>query len=162
MHKLLLAASAWGAMAALAIAASEYETDFGQALEKAKSEQKMMFVFYGRQSCGICQATKAMIKSHDIRLSPSKYVMLDLNCDDPKTSAEFNKRYKGEKFGKTLPFVVVADSNGAPLASGSGYKDAREWDKILKAAQKKTATPAATAADKDANWPFKSAPASKP
>jgi len=149
---------------ASAFAASDYETDFSKALEAAKSQNKMMFVIYGREKCGNCQATKAMIKSKQIKVSDSKYVLVDLNCDDSKVSSDFRQRYSKETFGNTLPFVVVADSTGNALASSGGYKDANEWEKILKAAQKK-ATGAGTGvgvAGAKSDWPFKGGAAATP
>jgi len=50
--------------------------------------------------------------------------MADLNCDDPKVNGEFMKKFGKEKFGDTLPFVVVTDSQGRILASSGGYKEA--------------------------------------
>ncbi len=153
MKTLLALLSCALVLSASALAASDYETDLNKALQAAQTQSKMMFVIYGREACGNCQATKAMIKSRQIKVSESKYVLVDLNCDDKQVSAEFNKRYGKESFGNTLPFVVVTDAAGNALASSGGYKDAGEWEKILRAAQKK-APPAGAATGAKTDWPF--------
>ena len=163
--KLLLATATALLLGASAFAAAEYETDLKKAIDAAQSQNKMMFVIYGREACGNCQATKAMIKSRQIKVTDSKFVLVDLNCDDKSVSSEFNKRYGKEGFGNTLPFVVVADSAGNALASSGGYKSADEWEKILKAAQKKAGgtAPGTAAGGAKADWPFKKpAPGSTP
>jgi thioredoxin-related protein len=148
---LVLTVSAFGA-------AAGYESDFAKAQAAAQAQNKMMFVIYGREACSNCQATKAMIKAHQIKVTDSKFVLVDLNCDDRQVSSDFNKRFGKENFGTTLPFVVVTDSAGNALASSGGYKDAAEWEKILHAAQRKAAassTGVGGAAKTD--WPFKTA-----
>lgn len=142
-------------------AAAEYETNLNKAVATASEQKKMMFVIYGREACGNCQATKQMIKSKQIKVPESKFVLVDLNCDDKAVSAEFRKRYSGETFGNTLPFVVVADSSGNALASSGGYKSADDWEKILKTAQRKaggTTAGGAAGAGKE-GWPFSAKPA---
>ncbi len=146
---IVLTVSAFGA-------AAGYESDLGKAQALAQSQNKMMFVIFGREACENCQATKAMIKSHQIRVTESKFVLVDLNCDDSKVSADFTRRYSKENFGEMLPFVVVTDSAGNALASSGGPKDAAEWEKILHAAQKKASASAASANAPKSNWPFKS------
>jgi thioredoxin-related protein len=155
MKYLLALASSALVLSASAFAAADYETDLNKALDAAHSQNKMMFVIYGREACGNCQATKAMIKSRQIKVSESKFVLVDLNCDDKQVSAEFNRRYSKESFGTTLPFVVVADAAGNALASSGGYKNADEWEKILRAAQKKATAPGTAAGAAKSDWPFK-------
>ena len=161
MKALLACAALVLAVNAFAVESSPYVTDLNKALDTAHSGNKMMFVIYGREACGNCQATKAMIKSRQIKVPDSKFVVVDLNCDDPSVSAEFRKRYSKETFGTTLPFVVVADAAGNALASSGGYKSADEWEKVLKAAQKKAggATPGSATGAAKPGWPFKTTPA---
>ena len=109
-------------------------TDLKSALETAQGQGKMLFVQYGREACGNCQALKGMIASREVQLSESKYVYADVNCDDAKTSALFRKQFKVE--GSTLPFVVVAASDGTQLAARSGYGSADEYASLLRDAQK--------------------------
>ncbi|MCC6354933.1 MAG: thioredoxin family protein [Verrucomicrobiae bacterium] len=108
--------------------------DLGAALAKAKAEQKMLFVQYGREACGNCQALKKMIAEKDVRLAESKFVYADVNCDDAATSQAFKSKFKVE--GTTLPFVVIADAEGKQLAARTGYGSAKEWEELIKQAQK--------------------------
>jgi thioredoxin-related protein len=109
-------------------------TNVATALEKAKSENKMLFLQYGREACGNCQTLKGYIKKNDVRLSESKFVYADVNCDDSATSQAFRSKFKVE--GSTLPFVVVAGPDGTQLASRTGYGTARDYEDMIRDAQK--------------------------
>jgi thioredoxin-related protein len=109
-------------------------TDVNAALEKAKTENKMLFLQYGRENCGNCQVLKGYIKGNDVRLSNSKFVYADVNCDDSATSQAFRAKFKVE--GTTLPFVVVASPDGTQLASRTGYGTARDYENLIRDAQK--------------------------
>ncbi|RBP36111.1 thioredoxin-like protein [Roseimicrobium gellanilyticum] len=109
-------------------------TDINAGLAQAKTENKLLFVQYGREACGNCQALKGYIKDRSLRLSESKYVYVDANCDDSSTSQAFRSKFKVE--GKTLPFVVVAAPDGTQLAARTGYGSVKEYEDLLKEAQK--------------------------
>ncbi len=112
-------------------------TDMHKTLSAAGQQQKMAFILLGRPTCGNCNATKAMIREGKIPVTADTYVMADLNIDDAKTEGEFMRKYAKEKFGSTLPFIVVTDAHGKALASSSGYKDAAQWTAILEEAKTK-------------------------
>jgi thioredoxin-related protein len=109
-------------------------TDLNSALETAQGQGKMLFVQFGREACSNCQALKGMIAKGEVRLSESKFVYADVNCDDSKTNALFKKKFKVA--GSTLPFVVVTAPDGTQLASRSGYGSADEYAALLRDAQK--------------------------
>jgi thioredoxin-related protein len=109
-------------------------TDIDAGLAQAKTENKLVFVQYGREACGNCQVLKGYIKDRSLRLSESKYVYVDANCDDSSTSKAFRSKFKVE--GKTLPFVVVAAPDGTQLAARTGYGTVNEYEDLLKEAQK--------------------------
>lgn len=109
-------------------------TDINAALEKAKAENKMVFMQYGREACGNCQALKKMISSKSLRLSESKFVYADVNCDDSATSQIFKSKFKVS--GNTLPFVVVVAPDGTQLAARTGYGTEKEYEDIIRDAQK--------------------------
>ncbi|MEQ1861697.1 MAG: hypothetical protein ABMA13_17400 [Chthoniobacteraceae bacterium] len=132
------------------------QTDLRKTISAATKENKMGFILLGRPSCGNCNATKKMVSEGRIGVTAAEFVMADLNVDDAKTSDDFLKKYGKEKWGNTLPFVVVTDARGKALASSSGYKNAEQWNALIaeakaKAGPKGAATPAS-------NWPFKSPP----
>jgi thioredoxin-related protein len=158
MKKFLLLPVLLAMLVAGALAkAPEPLNDFDETLSAASKDEKLAFVLLGRPTCSICNGTKAMIKEGKINVTATHYVMGDLNVDDKRTYAAFMQKYGGEKFGNTLPFVVVTDSHGKLLASSGGYKDATEWNALLAGAKRKAAAkPAAGGAE--GNWPFKNAP----
>ena len=133
-------------------------TDMHKTLAAAGQQQKMAFILLGRPTCGNCNATKAMIREGKIPVTADTYVMADLNIDDAKTQAEFMRKYSKEKFGETLPFIVVTDAHGKALASSGGYKDATQWTAILEEAKTK-ATAKAPAGGSGAPSIFKTPPA---
>jgi thioredoxin-like negative regulator of GroEL len=109
-------------------------TDLKSALETAQGQGKMLFVQMGREVCSNCQALKGMIAKGEVRLSASKFVYADVNCDDAKTNALFSKQFKVE--GSTLPFVVVTAPDGTQLAARTGYGSADDYAGLLRDAQK--------------------------
>lgn len=110
-------------------------TDLNSALEKAKAEGKMLFIQYGRDRCGNCQALKALIAQRKVKLSDSNFVYVDLDCDNKETQKLFYQRYKVE--GRMLPWVVIADSEGNQIMARSGYGTAEEFNTMIKKARKK-------------------------
>ena len=144
--------------------APEPLTDLKKTLSAASKDQKMAFILMGRPSCGNCNATKAMIRDGKIPVTAAEYVMADLSIDDAKVEAEFSRKYSKEKFGNTLPFIVVTDARGKALASSSGYKSPADWTTLLTEAKAKAgakAPGAAGAPGVKGNWPFKT-PAKQP
>lgn len=113
-------------------------TDINAALEQAKSENKMLFLQYGREACGNCQALKAMIKSSKVSLPESKFVYADVNCDDPATQKVFRSKFKIS--GNTLPFVIIAAPDGTQLAARSGYGSDKEFNQLIRSAKKAPTT----------------------
>lgn len=110
-------------------------TDLNSALEKAKAEGKMLFIQYGRDRCGNCQALKALIAQRKVKLLDSEFVYVDLDCDAEETKKLFYRRYKVE--GRMLPWVVIADSEGNQIMARSGYGTAEEFNMMIKEARKK-------------------------
>lgn len=110
------------------------QTDLDEALKQAKAENKLLFVQFGRETCGNCQALKSMIQQRQIRLSDSDFVYADLNCDEAAAHRAFATRFKVE--GRTLPFVVIADPDGKQLAARNGYGTAAEFRAFIKDAER--------------------------
>jgi thioredoxin-related protein len=110
------------------------ETNLLEALTKAKTENKLLFVQYGREACGNCQALKAMIRKREVNLSDADFVYADVNCDDPDTRQVFGNRFTVE--GRMLPFVVIADPEGKQLAARSGYGEAGEFEDFIRDAKR--------------------------
>jgi len=124
------------------------------AFKEAAKQNKMAFILLGRPACGNCNATKEMIRDGKISVTDTLYVTAYLNCDIPKESAEFMKKYSRVKFGKTLPFVVITDSKGTLLATSGGYKDAAQWNSLLEKATAASSKSSAASATGTAASPF--------
>ncbi|MEI6535485.1 MAG: hypothetical protein WCN98_09115 [Verrucomicrobiaceae bacterium] len=120
--------------AALFAAGPAKITNVSDALAKSKEGNKMLFLQYGRENCGNCQALKALIKGGKIHLSSTKFVYADVNCDDPATRKAFAEKFKVS--GNTLPFVVIASADGTQLAARSGYGSEAEYSKFIHEAEK--------------------------
>lgn len=120
-------------MTAVMAAAPAKITGVDDALTKAKEGKKMLFLQYGRENCGNCQALKAMIKSGKVAIPSTKFVYADVNCDDPKSSKAFSSKFNVK--GNTLPFVVIASADGKQLASRSGYGSEADYKKLIRDAE---------------------------
>jgi thioredoxin-related protein len=134
LKSLLLPALALAAACGITFAATPKVTDINEALAKAQSENKLLFLQYGRDACSNCQALRGMVKAGKVRLSATKFVYADVNCDDAATSKVFREKFKVS--GSTLPFVVVAAPDGTQLAARTGYGTDAEFNKLIKDAEK--------------------------
>ncbi len=130
---------AFMSMAAITHAGPKAETSLKAALDKAKSENKLLFVQMGREECGNCQALKGYIQKRSLRLPESQFVWADIPCDDAPTNKLFRETFKVE--GRTLPFVVIASPDGTQLASHSGYGTVEEYESLLKEAKEASKSP---------------------
>ena len=111
--------------------------DLTKAIHQATKENKMAFILMGRPTCGNCNATKQMISEGKVPVTADTFVMADISADDARVSAAFKQKFAKEKFGNTLPFVVITDSKGKAMASYSGYKDPAALTAIVEAAKAK-------------------------
>ena len=114
--------------------------DLSKTVSQARRENKLGFILMGRENCGNCKATKALVEQGKIPVTAETFVAADINIDDQKSQAEFMRKYKKLEFGSTLPFVVVTDSSGKALAHAGGFKGADHWTKVIEEAKAKTAT----------------------
>jgi thioredoxin-related protein len=119
--------------------APAFQKDLMKTVHAATKENKMAFILLGREACGNCQATKKMIREGKIPVTTDAFVAADLNVDDRRVQADFTRKYQKEKFGSTLPFVVITDSHGKALASSGGYKSPEAWTALIEDAKKKAA-----------------------
>ena len=143
-HILLLAA-ALVASPVLADAPA-FQKDLMKTVHAATKENKMAFILLGREACGNCQATKKMVREGTIPVTADAFVAGDLNIDDNRVQADFMRKFAKEKFGSTLPFIVITDSHGKALASSSGYKSPEAWKTMIEEAKKKIAAKGGAAA----------------
>lgn len=119
--------------------APKWGNDVSKAISAAGRDKKLGFILMGREACSNCQATRGLVNEGKVPVTADAFVIADINVDDQKASSEFTKKFKKEKFGDTLPFVVITDSKGKALASFSGYKDAASLTAMIDEAKKKAA-----------------------
>jgi hypothetical protein len=103
-----------------------------EAFSKAKAENKLVFVQFGRTACGNCQNLKDYLKSGALKLDGCIYA--DLNCDDPATNSAFARQFTVS--GNVLPFVVVASSEGRQLAERTGSGKPGDFSALIQKAEK--------------------------
>jgi thioredoxin-related protein len=125
--------------ASLHAEAPKWGFDVSKAILQAGKENKMTFILMGRENCGNCQATKKLVNESKVPVTPESFVVADIDVDNQKARAEFDRKFKKEQFGNTLPFVVITDSKGKALASFSGFKNAADLTKMIEEAKTKTA-----------------------
>ncbi len=124
--------------------APDFQKDLQKTVHAATKDNKMAFILLGREACGNCNATKAMIREGKIPVTTDTFVAADLNIDDRRVQSAFMQKYSKEKFGNTLPFVVITDSKGKALASSGGFKSPEQWSALIEDARKKIAAKAGT------------------
>lgn len=117
----------------------KWGNDVSKAVSLAGKEKKLGFILMGREACSNCQAVRKLVNEGTVPVTTDTFITADINVDDARAQAEFDKKFKKEKFGNTLPFVVITDSKGKALASFSGYKDAASLTAMIDEAKKKAA-----------------------
>ncbi len=113
-------------------------TDLPAAITTAAKDNKLIFIQYGREACGNCQSLKRLINARKVKLFDSEFVLVELDCDNKEVARAINGKYRallGD--ARTLPFVVVAKSDGTPVAAISSYQDADAYNKFIIDAKKK-------------------------
>ncbi len=114
-------------------------TDLSKAISQARRDNKLGLILVGRESCGNCQATKKLINEGKVGVTAENFVVAELDSDNARVYEEFERKFKDEKFGDLLPFVVITDSKGNPLASFSGLKSAEKMTALIDGAKSKVA-----------------------
>jgi len=125
---LLLAASLRGA---------EPCSSFDEALRQAKEGGKLVFVEFGRANCKNCEELKGMIRSGQVALPPSKFVLAFLDCDVKENSKLIDERFKIG--AHKLPFAVVTDAEGSLLGVKTGFSTAKGYMEFVSEAERAAA-----------------------
>ena len=111
-------------------AAGSWETDYGRALAKAKSENKKVLLdFTGSDWCGPCiELRKRVLSRPEFQAYADKNLVL-VEIDYPQRkqqSAELKKQNEklSKEYGidaKGFPTIVLLDSNGKVVREFTGY-----------------------------------------
>jgi protein disulfide-isomerase len=126
-------------LASSAFAGGEWETDYGKALEKAKTENKRVLLdFTGSDWCGPCiEFKKRVLSRPDFAAYAAKNLVLveidypqrkeqsaGLKTQNEKLSSQYGIDEKG------FPTIVLLDSNGKVAREFTGYDGSTAADLI--------------------------------
>src|SRR3954462_6684235 len=117
-------------IAALQVAAAEWQTDYAKALAKAKAENKRVLLdFTGSDWCGPCiQLNKTVFSTKEFRAFADKNLIF-VEVDYPKAkkqSAELVQQNEklAKEYGieeKGYPTLVLLDPSGRKIRELNGY-----------------------------------------
>jgi thioredoxin-related protein len=138
-HRKLCLALLLVSLAANALVAADWETDYAKALEKAKSANKRVLLdFSGSDWCGPCIELKKRVFSRpDFKAYADKNLIL-VEVDFPqrkKQSAALKTQNEklGKQYGiddKGFPTIVLLDPAGTVAREFTGYEGATTADVI--------------------------------
>ncbi|PTX99136.1 hypothetical protein DB345_01815 [Spartobacteria bacterium LR76] len=111
-------------------------TDLNAAIKQATTENKALFIIYGRATCGNCNALHGYIDQHQLRLTKTSFLIANIDCDDPAQSSNFKGKYRNNLDGNTLPFVVIAKPDGTLVKARTGYGTADQFNDFIRDAKK--------------------------
>ena len=127
------------ALTSTAFAAGEWETDYNNALEKAKAENKRVLLdFTGSDWCGPCiEFKKRVLSRPDFAAYAEKNLIL-VEIDYPRRKEQSARlRTQNEKLSaqygideKGFPTIVLLDSNGKVAREFTGYDGSSAADLI--------------------------------
>jgi protein disulfide-isomerase len=138
-HRKLCLALLLVSLAANALLAADWETDYAKALEKAKSANKQVLLdFSGSDWCGPCIELKKRVFSRpDFKAYADKNLIL-IEVDFPqrkKQSAALKAQNEklGKQYGiddKGFPTIVLLDPTGKVAREFTGYEGSTTADVI--------------------------------
>lgn len=102
-----------------------WEHDFSKALDQAKKEHKMVYLFIGADRCKYCKKFKETTLSQDEVIAKTKenFVLLYMSRDQHQIPEGF------EKYGVPRHYFLTAD--GKILRTEQGIWDKEGWFTIL-------------------------------
>jgi thioredoxin-related protein len=127
------------ALASSAFAAGEWETDYNNALEKAKAENKRVLLdFTGSDWCGPCIEFKKRVLSRPDFAAYSEKNLILVEIDYPRRKEQSARlKTQNEKLSaqygideKGFPTIVLLDSNGKVAREFTGYDGSSAADLI--------------------------------
>ena len=103
----------------------DWEHDFNRALETAKKEHKMVYLFIGADNCRHCERFKKQTLSNKALIEKMKkeYVLLFMSRDQHKIPDGF------EKYGVPMHYFLNAD--GKIIAVIQGSRELEGWYDVL-------------------------------
>ena len=111
------------------------KNDLQKAIDKAKVENKKVFVDFTGYTCTNCRWMEAnMFTVPAVKAEMEKYVLVGLYTDGDGEIYYRQQQYQEKTFGTVaLPFYAILDSNGKPLKTFPGLtRDSEEFLKFLR------------------------------
>ena len=111
------------------------KNDLQKAIDKAKAENKKVFVDFTGYTCTNCRWMEAnMFTVPAVKAEMEKYVLVGLYTDGDGEIYYRQQQYQEKTFGTVaLPFYAILDSNGKPLKTFPGLtRDSEEFLKFLR------------------------------
>jgi thiol:disulfide interchange protein len=98
------------------------KNEFPQALDKARSERKLVLVNFTGYACTNCHWMKAnMFTRSEIRSAMQGLVLVDLYTDGTDDASRANQEFEEKTFGTiAIPYYAIFDADGKVLASFPG------------------------------------------
>jgi thiol:disulfide interchange protein DsbD len=111
------------------------KNDYHGALERARSENKLVLVNFTGYACTNCHWMKANLFTRpEISSAMNEYVLLELYTDASDAVSEENQKLQETKFKTVaIPFYAILDPDGKVVASFPGLtKNPAEYLDFLK------------------------------
>ena len=106
------------------------KNQYEEALAKARTENKLVFVAFTGYACTNCHWMKAnMFPRGEIAAAMAQFVLLELYTDGSDEASERNQKLQESKFSTiAIPFYALLDADGNAIATFGGLtRDSREF-----------------------------------
>lgn len=105
------------------------KNDYRGALDRARRENKMVFVNFTGYACTNCHWMKAnMFTRPEIAEAMNQYVLVELFTDNLDATAEANQKIQDSKFQTiAIPFYAILDPDEKVIATSAFTKDPQEY-----------------------------------
>src|SRR5262249_12217324 len=111
------------------------KNQYREALEKARAENKLVFINFTGYACTNCHWMKAnMFPRPDIQPLMKDFVLVDLYTDGTDKASEENQQLEEKRFGTVaIPFYAILDPEEHVIATFPGLtRDSKEFAAFLK------------------------------
>ncbi len=111
------------------------KNEYKQALEQARSENKLVLVTFTGYACTNCHWMKAnMFPRPEIADATKDLILVELYTDGTDKESDENQKLEDEKLASnSMPYYAIFDANGNVLAKFDGLtRDAQEFLRFLK------------------------------
>jgi thiol:disulfide interchange protein DsbD len=111
------------------------KNQYEEALAKARTENKLVFVAFTGYACTNCHWMKAnMFTRREVAGALSQFVLLELYTDGSDEASERNQKLQESKFSTiAIPFYALLDPDGNAIATYGGLtRDSQEFLAFLR------------------------------